>query len=132
MENIDINQIANAIAEKVSDSLDLRIAFIGLIGAIIGAAIPVIGNWLIHKSQTKPKEKLDEQRKDILKSILSEQERAWVKVETLANVIGASKEETQRLLIQIKARGSKTGSESWALMSRKPLPQIEQDEKQND
>ena len=49
----------------------------------------------------------------------------WRKMETLSGVIGASREETARLLIEIDARVSETGRDVWAFIKNKPIPEPE-------
>jgi len=46
----------------------------------------------------------------------------WRKMETLSGVIGASRDETARLLIECGARASETGSDVWAYEKNEPLP----------
>jgi hypothetical protein len=43
-------------------------------------------------------------------------------METLSGVIGATRDETAQLLIEIDARASETGSDTWAYIKNKPLP----------
>lgn len=97
----------------------MDIAVIGAVGVIVGFFITalsgLIRDWFLNKSQKK----LDKQRKDILKTLLLQ--KNWMKIETLSSVIGAGEEETKRLLIDIKARGSLNENDVWALMEKKPL-----------
>ena len=43
-------------------------------------------------------------------------------METMANVIGASRDEAARLLIELDARASETGHDVWAFIKDKPIP----------
>ena len=125
---MDTNQLAAEIASQISSGIELRIAIISVIGVVVGAMVTIFGNLVLHYFQSEPERKLDRQRKELLRSMLSGKKYEWMHVTTLAAVIGASEEETKRLLIDIGARGSQTKSGSWALLSRKPLPQSETDE----
>ncbi|MGB4107672.1 MAG: hypothetical protein WBK55_07730 [Alphaproteobacteria bacterium] len=42
MQNVDVNQIAISIADKITSELDVRIALIGVFGVAVGALIPGI------------------------------------------------------------------------------------------
>lgn len=125
MENIDINQIAITIADKVADGLEIKIALIGAGGVICGAFIAGFLKLLSEWFQNKPKKKLDKQREELLRKMLSNEEYSWRKMSTLSGVIGASEEETKRLLINIKARGSETEADVWGLIEKNPLPKTE-------
>jgi hypothetical protein len=46
----------------------------------------------------------------------------WRKMQALSGVIGASRDETALLLIDIGARASETGNDVWAYIAQKPLP----------
>jgi hypothetical protein len=49
----------------------------------------------------------------------------WRRMETLSGVIGASRDETARLLIEVDARCSEKvadGNDVWAYVKNKPLP----------
>jgi hypothetical protein len=43
-------------------------------------------------------------------------------MKTMSGVIGASREETARLLIEVDARASESGNDSWAYTKIKPIP----------
>jgi len=49
-----------------------------------------------------------QRRKNLLTQMLSIQEEPWLNLDTLSKTIGASPEETKRLLFEIGARGSET------------------------
>ena len=50
----------------------------------------------------------------------------WRKTATLSRVIGADREVTTRLLIEIGARGSESEDEVWGLIDEHPLDKVEQ------
>ena len=100
-------------------------AIFGFIGVISGAIIGIVGNIINEWYKNKPSRDLENQRINLLKSMLNNQKHSWRNISTLSNVIGASKEETRRLLIKLGARGSETNNkdkEVWGLISKNPLP----------
>jgi hypothetical protein len=105
----------------------LVVVIAGLVGVIVGALIPVLGNVLIHYLQNQPKDQLDKLRKGLLLKMLDNDRfpNKWRKLETLSRVIGADDQTTKRLLIEIGARGSETESDSWGLIKHHPLDKIE-------
>lgn len=76
-------------------------------------------NWL---QQSKEK-KLDKTRTRLLKQMLDT--AGWRKLTTLRRVIGADREPTTRLLIEMHARGSEKqredGEEVWGLISKQSV-----------
>ena len=94
---------------------------IGFSGAIVGALAGLSGIWLKHWLDTRQSKRLEKQRKTILVQMLSIENEPWRDLDTLSKVIGASPEETKRLLFEIGARGSEKQNDVWALMRRKPL-----------
>lgn len=99
-----------------------------LLGAILGAATTVLTAWLTWRWQNRRTEALAEKRRERLRRMLSSQKYVWRNIETLAAAIGADKETTLELLIEIDARKSFTNDKSWALISRRPWPEEEQPE----
>jgi len=101
--------------------------WIGLIGVALGAGLTLFSNIIFHWIKEKPNRDLDNQRMEILKIMLEDDkfEYKWRNISTLSAVIGASKEETKRLLIKVGARGSETDEGKWGLISKHPLPNIE-------
>jgi hypothetical protein len=96
---------------------------IGLLGVVVGG----LGHFLLdrfrHDRETKAQLQLDEKRKAYLKSMLvNPGPEGWRKMKTLSAVIGASRDETARLLIELNARASETGDDVWAFIKDKPLP----------
>ncbi|KPQ06085.1 MAG: hypothetical protein HLUCCA12_12815 [Rhodobacteraceae bacterium HLUCCA12] len=65
----------------------------------------------------------DLKRKAMLRQMLNNPgAQGWRSMKTMSGVIGANREETARLLIEIGARASETGNHVWALTKNKPLP----------
>lgn len=100
--------------------------FTALIGAAIGAGTGLGAVYLQHNLANKNDRELAGKRKDILIKMLTIESKPWRDLEMMSKVIGASAEETKRLLFEIGARGSETENEVWALMSRKPLKGIDE------
>lgn len=100
----------------------------GLIGVIVGASIVVGGNILLHWIQDRQRQKLDEGRKKLLEQMLQDKrfEGHWRKITTMSRVVGASEEETKRLLIELGARGSEKDDGLWGLLVYHPLDKLEQ------
>ncbi|MBB5708331.1 hypothetical protein [Sphingopyxis panaciterrulae] len=95
----------------------------GVFGTTIGSGVTLLGQWIKHCWETSKAEEFDNRRKAMLRSLLDKPgSTGWRKMATLSGVIGASREETARLLIEIEARGSETGNDSWAYLKDKPLP----------
>lgn len=117
--------LAQEIATLVVRDINFWIAVVGALGVILGAAVTILGNLLIHRLKSRPAQQIDSQRKSILREMLrmKKGQDGWRNLATLAAVIGATEEDTKRLLIAIKARGSETGS-GWALIEDKPLADI--------
>lgn len=95
----------------------------GIIGVVVGGVVTILGHWIVHHWQTAAARKRDEKRKAILTEMLNNPgPKGWRKMETMANVIGASRDETARLLIELDARASETGKDVWAFIKDKPIP----------
>ena len=120
MTEQEISQIATHV---ISDS-KFWIALIGIIGAIVGSALTILGNFALEWYKTKKQRELEEIRKNILKTMLEDKEFKWRQLSTLAAVIGCSEEITKDYLIAIGARGSEKNDGKWGLISRHPLEDI--------
>ena len=100
--------------------------WIPLISAIGGGVITIFGQLFVHRVRERPVRKLDQERKKILAYMLDPKHMPkgveWREIETLQRIIGASEQETKRLLIEIGARGSTLQSDVWALIKHKPFP----------
>ena len=98
------------------------VAWIGVIGAIIGSVSTLIGQYLIHYLKERTEKKREKPRRELLKIMLEDDRFEWRNLSTLQHVIGADEETTKRLLLEIEARASEDGKPLWALISKKPLP----------
>jgi hypothetical protein len=100
----------------------------GIVGVVVGGVITTAGHLIVHYWQTANVRKRDKKRKEILTKMLnSPGPSGWRKMETMANVVGASRDETARLLIELDARASETGADVWAFIREKPLPNADAD-----
>ncbi len=93
----------------------------GFAGSLVGAATTLLGFWVQDCIGRIRRDRDDAPRKKLLVEMLGDPKK-WRDIETLSRVIGASREETARLLISIGARGSEAGKDVWALIKNKPLP----------
>lgn len=119
--------LAEQIAAQVLKDTQFWIAIVGLAGGVVGSLLTLAGNVLLHWLQERKQSELDTQRLSLLKQMLERND--WRHLSTMSRVIGASPEETRRLLIKLGARASETertdGEEAWALLSKKPLSQVQ-------
>ena len=115
--------LAAEIAKKVIADTSFWVGVVGFAGVVLGAAITVIGNVVLHKIQDGPRRKLDDSRKELLKQMLKDSRfpQGWRKLSTLSRVVGADDETTKRLLFEIDARGSEKDDSMWGLIERHPL-----------
>ena len=65
---------------------------------------------------------LDRSRKARLMEMLEDKRFTWRRLQTLADGIGATPEETRKLLVQLKARPQETDPDKWGLIARNPRP----------
>ncbi len=121
---MDEVNLAKTISEQVVSDTKFWIALIGILGGIIGAALTLIGNIIFHWFKEKPQHDLENQRITILKEMLDDGRfpEKWRNLSTLSAVIGASDDETKRLLIKAKARGSENADGKWGLIKNHPFP----------
>lgn len=95
----------------------------GLLGTVVGSAITLFAQWLKYNWETREQRKRTMARKALLKSMLDAAgPHGWRKMETLSAVIGATREDTALLLVEIGARGSETGNDVWGWEKHHPLP----------
>lgn len=120
MTEAEISQIAS----KVVNDTKFWIAFIGIIGALVGSLLTILRNLIVEWFKNKNERKIDKQRQDILKAMLEDTAYEWRTLETLAAVVGCDEEKTKNHLIAICARGSEKNDGKWGLISRHPLDQI--------
>ena len=123
-----VNQIdARKLADELLKNTQLWIAIIGLLGGIFGGLLVIVGNFLLNWVQHRKEEALDRARTRLLKQLLETAD--WRELSILRRVIGADRETTTRLLIEMHARGSKKpredGEELWGLISKHALNAIE-------
>ncbi|GAV19469.1 hypothetical protein MMIC_P0403 [Mariprofundus micogutta] len=121
---MDESSLATKIASQVVSDTKFWIAIIGIVGGIVGSLLTLLGNIFLHKLKEKPQKELDEKRKITLKMMLEDDRfpEKWRNINTLSAVIGASKEETKRLLVGIDARGSEKADGKWGLIKYHPFP----------
>lgn len=93
MTESEISQIAS----KVVNDTKFWIAFIGVIGALVGSLLTILGNIIIEWFKNKNEKKIDKQRQDILKEMLEDTEYEWRTLETLAAVVGCDEEKTKTI-----------------------------------
>ena len=99
----------------------------GVVGTTIGSAVTLVGQYAKHRWETNQHLKFDEERKALLRQMLDNPgPTGWRNMSTLASVIGAERTEAARLLIEIGARASETGNDTWAYIKAKPLPCADQ------
>ena len=120
-------ELAHEIANSVVRDTQFWIAVVGILGVVVGSLATIGGNLLLNWLQGRKQKALDVARENLLRQMLTE--RDWRKLSTLARVIGADANETRRLLIAIKARGSELpkedNDETWGLISKHPLDKVE-------
>lgn len=94
-----------------------------IIASIIGGGMTLAAQWALHRFQTSRVRKVDEKRSALLATMLNKPgPDGWRKLTTMSHVIGATEEETARLLIEMDCRASETGSGGWAYVKDQPLP----------
>ncbi len=123
MTEQEISQIATKV---VSDS-KFWIGLIGVIGAIVGSVLTILGNFAIEWFKNRHQRAIDKSRQSILKEMLEDKAFDWRDLSTLAAVVGCNEETTKHHLIAIKARGSEKNDGKWGLISRHPLKDIKRD-----
>ena len=100
----------------------------GILGVVVGGIVTTAGHLITHHLQTKNARKRDKTRKALLTKMLNNPgSNGWRTMDTMANVIGASRDETARLLIDLDARASEGNNDVWAFIKNKPLPKPSED-----
>jgi len=124
---MDTSALAAQIAQKVVNETSFWIATVGLIGVLLGSAITVGGNILLHWLKERQNKRLEQSRKKLLLEMLRDSRfpRHWRQLSTLSRVIGADEETTKRLLIDVGARGSEKDDGLWGLIEYHSLQAIE-------
>lgn len=119
--------LAEQIAAQILKDTQFWVAIVGLIGAVVGGVLTLLSNLLLHWIQDRKQNELDTQRVSILKQMLERND--WRRLSTMSRVVGATPDETRRLLVKAGARASETertdGEEVWALLSKKPLSEVQ-------
>jgi hypothetical protein len=117
-------QLASEIASKVVSDTKFWIALIGVIGALVGSFLTIVGNLILHWVKERPKKNLESKQVAMLKEMLDDDRfpEKWRTLSVLCAVIGASEEETKRLLFIAGARGSEKADGKWGLVKNHPLP----------
>lgn len=124
MSEQEISQIASKV---ISDS-KFWIGLIGVIGAIVGSLLTILGNFALEWFKSKSQRTLDKSRQDLLKEMLSDPSYEWRNLSTLSAVIGCDEETTKHHLISIGARGSEKNDGKWGLISKHPLKDIKRED----
>ena len=102
-------------------SENLLIALVAAGGVAVGAVISTLGQIAVaayHEHQTRCR---NEDRRKLLRQMLDDQAHDWRKLDTLRHVIGCDVDTTKQLLLEIGARASENGTDSWAYIKRHPL-----------
>ena len=68
MTEAEISQIAS----KVVSDTQFWIAFVGVVGAIVGSLLTIFGNIIVEFLKNKNERKIDKKRQEILKSMLED------------------------------------------------------------
>lgn len=94
-----------------------------MLASLIGGGIAIAGQYAGHLIQTADARRRDGKRKAVLRTMLANPgPQGWRSLKTMSNVIGATEDETARLLIEIDARADEKGGGVWAYVKDKPLP----------
>jgi len=99
--------------------------WLGIIGVAVGTVGTILAQWVLHYLKTAGQRKRDKKRKALLEQMLNNPgPKGWRKMTTMSGVIGADREETARLLIEMDARANEKeeGNDVWAYVKDKPLP----------
>jgi len=113
--------------EEAQNVATYAIFLAGMGGAIAGSAVTFFGQLIVdkcrHARETAAQRALDKARKDLLRVALENPPAGneWRALETLSRIVGADRETTTRLLIELGARGNEKENDVWALLSEKPL-----------
>ena len=121
MEN---SELASQIASQVVSDTSFWVALVGLLGAIIGSVITILGNFFLHKIKYKSQLDLEKRHITMLKTMLDDDRfpEKWRNLSTLSAVLGTDEQETKRLLFIAGARGSEKNDGKWGLVKNHPLP----------
>ncbi len=101
-----------------------------ILGALAGFVSSYLGPRKLEEWRTaKHEAEWAKPRKVLLEQLLSDERWKFRKLSTLARVVGVTEEQCRDLLISIEARAlaNTSKSERWALISRAPLSEVEND-----
>lgn len=118
-------QEISLLAARIVGDTKFWIALVGVIGAIAGSLLTLIGSFALEWFKRKPQRDIDCAREKLLIQMLSDTAFQWRNLSTLAAVIGCDEEQTKNHLIAIEARGSEKNDGKWGLINRHPLSNIE-------
>lgn len=122
-------QELSLIATKVVSDTKFWIALVGVIGAIVGSALTIVGNFVIEWFRNRKQKAIDDARRRILKEMLQDEAFEWRDLSTLSAVVGCDEQQTKTHLIAIGARGSEKSDDKWGLITRHPLTEIHREKK---
>lgn len=97
------------------------VAWIGVVGAIIGSVATAATSIVNQCLQRHWIRRSDEPRRKLLRQMLNDPRDDWRELDTLRHVIGTDEEVAKRLLLDIGARVSENGKQQWGPISRNPL-----------
>lgn len=118
-------QEISLLAAKIVGDTKFWIALVGVVGAIAGSLLTLVGSFVLEWFKRKPQRDIDCARQKLLLQMLNDEAFQWRNLSTLAAVIGCDEEQTKKHLITIGARGSEKNDGKWGLISRHPLYEIE-------
>jgi len=121
MTDHEISQITT----KIVNDTKFWIGLVGVFGAIVGSFLTIIGNLSIELFKERRQKKIHDAREEILKTMLKDHAFEWRKLSTLAAVVGCNEKTTKNHLIAIGARGSEKNDDTWGLITRHPLSEID-------
>lgn len=110
---------------------ELLAALAALGGTVVGAVATILGQvasaFITAHLTNRRQNQLDDPRKKLLKYLLEHRPPGtkWRSMKTLSRAIGATEQETARLLVTIGARGSLKEEPMWGLISVVGYPKHE-------
>jgi macrodomain Ter protein organizer (MatP/YcbG family) len=104
-----------------------------VIGVVVGVAAGPLCTYALDFLRARRTRNIDRIRRVRLKKILMVPNRIWRELSYLSRAVGATKQRTQQLLLEIDARQSlNRRSTKWALVSRAPFPDDIESERDGD
>jgi hypothetical protein len=99
---------------------------IPLVSVVVGGFLTIAGNAATTYFKERVIAKKDNPRKALLLKMLEDERfpKRWRNLDTLMHVIGANKETTVRLLIELGARGSEDKQDLWGLIKYHPFEKL--------